>query len=200
MAELSEIKIDGVTYDIMDAAARKNSVAITGAEVGQTVRIAEVDSNGVPVAWEAVSLSSDGVYNTIEGFITEEEVQAIYKGLEEQKAIIVTLRVPTGAEQFYIQVYTNHKSGKTIRVVLNFNQTNSTMGSRVEVYPEYGYFTGTGYQPSAAYSNSGTSISLSNDAIRTIPENDPIVGLSFVAYGNKTIPIGTYIHYWGVKA
>ena len=200
MAELSEIKIDGVTYDIMDATARKNSVAVTGAEVGQTVRIAEVDEAGVPVAWEAVELPYDGKYQTITGFTTTEAVQAIYKDIEEQKAIMTTLKVPTGAEQFYIQVYTYHKSGTSLRIVLNFNQANSTMGSRVEVYPKYGYFTGTGYQPSAAYSNSGTPISLSNDAVGVIPEDDPIVRLGFVAYGNKTIPAGTTIYYWGVKA
>ena len=35
-------------------------LAITGAEVGQTVRIAEVDENGVPTAWEAVEFPSGG--------------------------------------------------------------------------------------------------------------------------------------------
>jgi hypothetical protein len=35
-------------------------IAVTGAKVGQTVKIAEVDENGVPTAWESVDFPSGG--------------------------------------------------------------------------------------------------------------------------------------------
>ena len=73
MAELSEIKIDGVTYDIMDATARKNNVVVTGSKVGQTVRITEVDESGVPVAWEAVDFYADEKYELIGEIVANSE-------------------------------------------------------------------------------------------------------------------------------
>lgn len=38
-----------------------SGISVTGATVGQTVKIAAVDDNGVPTAWEAVNLPSGGV-------------------------------------------------------------------------------------------------------------------------------------------
>lgn len=203
-------KKTGATYGFEDSVARQSieelrsqidgGLAVTGAKVGQTVKISAVDENGIPTAWEPVEFPGEGEYEPIEAFETTEDVQAIYKDIGENKAITAILKVPTGSELFYIQVYTRHKSGRTLRVVLKFSEYNTTLGARMEVYPKYGYFTGTGYQPSAAYSNSGTPIALPNDTVATIPENDPIVRLEIVAYGNKTIPSGTYICCLGVRA
>ena len=58
MSELSKINIDGTVYDVKDAVARKKLISVTGATVGQTIRISEVDENGNPTKWEAVSASS----------------------------------------------------------------------------------------------------------------------------------------------
>lgn len=53
-------------------------LAITGATVGQTVRIAEVDERGVPTAWEAVEFSSEGKYELIDTITLEEEMSIEY--------------------------------------------------------------------------------------------------------------------------
>jgi hypothetical protein len=42
-------------------------IAVTGATVGQTVKIAEVDENGVPTAWEAVDPITGADWNAAEG-------------------------------------------------------------------------------------------------------------------------------------
>lgn len=42
------------------------SISITGAKVGQTIKIAEVDKNGVPTAWEAVEFPGEEEYELIE--------------------------------------------------------------------------------------------------------------------------------------
>ena len=50
------------------------SLGITGAEVGQTVRITEVDENGVPTAWEAVESVSDSGWTLINEALIEEDL------------------------------------------------------------------------------------------------------------------------------
>lgn len=54
-------------------------LAITGATVGQTVKIAEVDENGVPTAWEPVDLPSGGskTWELIDTITLEEDVKKI---------------------------------------------------------------------------------------------------------------------------
>ena len=55
------------------------SLGITGAEVGQTVRITEVDANGVPTAWEAVNVgepSDEQVAAALNAYLTENPVES----------------------------------------------------------------------------------------------------------------------------
>ena len=50
-------------------------LSITGATVGQTVKIAEVDENGVPTAWEAVEFPSNGgQYELIDTIVSEDSM------------------------------------------------------------------------------------------------------------------------------
>ena len=62
-------------------------ISITGAIVGQTVKIAEVDENGVPTAWESVDFPSGGSGGMMELFATvpvEEEVVAVVIDLPDE--------------------------------------------------------------------------------------------------------------------
>lgn len=54
-------------------------IAVTGATPGQTVKIAEVDENGVPTAWEPVDLPSGGskTWELIDTITLEEDVAKI---------------------------------------------------------------------------------------------------------------------------
>ena len=55
-----------------------SGISVTGAMVGQTVRIAAVDENGVPTAWEPVDLpSGGGKWRKIADLITTEDVKGI---------------------------------------------------------------------------------------------------------------------------
>lgn len=64
MNELKTLKLNEETFDsFRDQTARAELTkipAVTGATVGQTVRIAAVDDDGVPTAWEPVDLPSGG--------------------------------------------------------------------------------------------------------------------------------------------
>lgn len=63
-----------------------SGISVTGATVGQTVKIAAVDENGVPTAWEAVDLPSGGAetWETIANFEITEEVSNISINLEKK--------------------------------------------------------------------------------------------------------------------
>lgn len=64
MNELKTLTLNDETFDsFQDQTARAELTkipAVTGATVGQTVRIAAVDDDGVPTAWEPVDLPSGG--------------------------------------------------------------------------------------------------------------------------------------------
>lgn len=60
MSELSKINIDGTVYDVKDVVARKKLISVTGATSGQTIKISEVNADGIPVSWEAVDFPTSG--------------------------------------------------------------------------------------------------------------------------------------------
>lgn len=70
-----------------------SGIAVTGATVGQMVKIAAVDEKGVPTAWEPVDMPSGGedVYELISDIETEEDVayMTICSNLSEYKKLYV---------------------------------------------------------------------------------------------------------------
>jgi hypothetical protein len=115
------------------------------------------------------------------------------------KAVMVKMQKPATTAGYTLQCYTYHANGKGLRMVLNFNSA-SAMGARIENYPRRGYFTGGGYAPSVAYSNSGTAIALPNASEAAIQSDQPITSLYFLAYGDAVIPAGSTFEIWGVRA
>ena len=115
------------------------------------------------------------------------------------KAMMVKMQKPATTAGYMLQCYTYHANGKNLRTVLDFNSATA-MGARIENYPRMGYFTGGGYAPSAAYSNSGTAIALPNASEAVIPIDQPITSLYFLAFGDAVIPAGSTFEIWGVRA
>lgn len=70
MNELKTLKLNEETFDsFQDQTARAELTKIptvTGATVGQTVKIAAVDNSGIPTAWEAVDFPSGGTSDGLE--------------------------------------------------------------------------------------------------------------------------------------
>ena len=54
-----------------------SGIAVTGATVGQTIKIAAVDDDGVPTAWESVDFPSGGNWRKIADLTTTEDVKEI---------------------------------------------------------------------------------------------------------------------------
>lgn len=77
MPDLSEFEKDGVVYDLKDTHARgevaKRITAPGDAEVGQFLRVLEVDDNGKPTQWETVSLAHSTAEWKFAGRYTVEE-------------------------------------------------------------------------------------------------------------------------------
>lgn len=65
--ELSQMCINGVDYELKDNVARQNMISVTDAKVGQTIKIAEVDSDGTPTKWEAANVSGGGCEVAVDG-------------------------------------------------------------------------------------------------------------------------------------
>lgn len=58
--------------NIIASSTPNTSFGITGASVGQTIRITAVDENGTPTAWEPVDLVLKSDFDTIMGsYITD---------------------------------------------------------------------------------------------------------------------------------
>ncbi len=88
------------------------------AEVGQTIRVSEVDENGKPTAWEAVDFPSGGgeTWETIADITTTEEVTAVNIendvngeafSLIEADIHIIIVTTPTNTADSALQVRTN---------------------------------------------------------------------------------------------
>lgn len=68
---------------------------VTGATVGQTVKIAAVDDNGVPTAWEPVDMASSGEWNTIvDTTLTESAAYNQEVQLAGYHEVVVYVRLP----------------------------------------------------------------------------------------------------------
>ena len=80
-------KKTGISYDFEDTVARQSieelqaqvggGLAVTGASVGQTIKIAAVDENGAPTAWEAVEFPAEEEYELIQEVVSDGTVSAI---------------------------------------------------------------------------------------------------------------------------
>lgn len=104
--ELSQMCVNGVDYELKDSVARQNMIAVTDAKVGQTIKIAEVDSNGIPVAWEAVEFPSEDAYELLHTRVIEEPVTTVSVNKYSDgtkyklKKIFAMLKFPLLSEQY----------------------------------------------------------------------------------------------------
>jgi hypothetical protein len=82
-------EIAKMAAELVDIPESSGGITVTGAKVGQTVTIAEVDENGVPTAWEAVDFPSEGEYELIQTVTVEEEgiKSVIVKNFQDGKPL-----------------------------------------------------------------------------------------------------------------
>lgn len=97
---------EAVTIEIPEGTS-DNSLNVTGATVGQTVKIASVDDNGVPTAWVPVDMASGGVPSLMDLV----ESRTLADG--ESVANFITGNYPDAKEAFiHLKSFTTPKTGE----------------------------------------------------------------------------------------
>ena len=183
MAELSEIKIDGVTYDIMDATARKNSVAEY-----ELIRSIVIDTDGVT----KITIKTDDneqVLNLKKVFF-DMRYPIIQEGENVTGTVSLTIfcKTPTASR---LKAYGAYATSMSIPI-----STYQYYQFKALAQNDGGLSFGT--------TNCGSSNSLEHSARSNGPEslyigtNSPYIELELIV-GNA-IPIGSTIEIYGVRA
>lgn len=85
--EIAEMAAELV--DVPEGGGADISLGVSGATVGQTVRITAVDENGVPTAWEAANMASGGEWVTLVDDTLTEAVTYYRRNITEEEALLI---------------------------------------------------------------------------------------------------------------
>ena len=108
--------------------APSSSISVTGATVGQTVKISDVDDDGVPTAWESVDFPSGvGTYKHIETITIpdDEEIAEITFTIPAKTRKLYVLGQTNTSYTFDTVVRTYVKNGDIALAVYNINLSMS---------------------------------------------------------------------------
>jgi hypothetical protein len=149
---------------------------------------------------EVLGVKPEGEYELIETItITEEDVLRITRDNLNLKSAMVKYFVEPLNQITYI--ITGFMVGKSsFAFTQNYQQSTAKQGARVELYPQYGFYTGMAYKPSITYSNAGTAEVPSNYDSTRIRAINNITGINISIYRDYFFPNGTNIEIWGVRA
>ena len=192
-----------------------SGIAVTGATVGQTVRIAAVDDDGVPTAWEPVDLPSGGcgdVVDLIADFTTEEATSAIVVSEDMDgkpftlKKVIFTLFTKGNSEStLYVYFGVNGKNiGGSNNMGNNTVTTNRRLFGWIERYND----GRVGFMVTSNPSTLGDTASviespvyfpwIASDYNYNGITFEPITSFQFYTYGS--IVAGARVVIYGVRA
>ena len=129
-ADIADIPSDEHIIDLIEENTPESScggIAVTGATVGQTVKIAEVDENGVPTAWLPTDFPS-GDYEYIKTVTIEE-------------AEVTSFEIDLGAEYRSVLITTFTRTGKSSQALTTegnvsfkaFNDDTALCSSKIAI-------------------------------------------------------------------
>lgn len=185
-------------------AVRPNSstdvnVSITGASVGQTIKIAAVDENGVPTAWEPADLPSNenGEYELIEKIICD-GTQSIY----------TRNNLALKEVEIYIQTEVNETAASVGVELTNGSALfgYAWLGNLINTTKKYVYLHGVSNGHGNAYLENtapGTTVYTTTTLNRTPTKFDgttPIRKISIYGSSNAIFPADTIIEIYGIRA
>ena len=133
--EIDEIKAGGVGgTDI--------SLGVTGATVGQTIKVKAVDADGKPTAWEAVDMAAGEVWETLaETTLEEESVPILDIGAMASSfsrlRFYFTFPIVKSVEKVYVSLaIPNETTGPAYNVALiNLGNDKSESWAFIDFYP-----------------------------------------------------------------
>lgn len=195
-------------------------LGITGAEVGQTIKVSAVDENGKPTAWEPADLEVQREWKLLLDVTTEEEVASVearadmdgnpFSALGFQLQIVVPQVTTSGYLRFNVFDGTR-VNGAVVECVagLTFHSFGSTSGiqefsASVETAEDdvMGVTAAwvranlyNAFSPGRLYGENFGDI-LSNDYVLSKP---PFTKFKLVAAGNGVFPVGTHIRVYKTR-
>lgn len=186
-------------------------ISVTGAEVGQTVKISEVDETGKPTAWEPTDFPSGGGSGELEYItsVTVEEDDAVSLEVtlgDEYKAVLITT---IGDEYNTSQAVTKkgavklfHKNGEQRVTFTNLNSGHNASANRtyswyVACMGEFWLFT-SGQTLSSGGTNPGGTIAFSrrNTSLEIGTGIDNVI---IETIGDDTFVKGARLNFYGVR-
>ena len=209
--ELSQMCINGVDYELKDSVARQNMISVTDAKVGQTVKIAEVDENGVPTAWEAVEFPNNNSqkWEQLDHFILSEDTTKATRSQYLDGTEYNLSAVKVIAKFFYPLTLTIgsradlYSGSKLIAsIVLNINTESRDNPS----YCSTGLYQAKPisglYEFIGAKGNQGGEMTVTyqpNGNYQNVSTDNKITRVDVCSWLN-VLPAGTKIEIWGVRA
>jgi hypothetical protein len=201
-------EIAKMAAELVDIPESSGGITVTGAKVGQTVTIAEVDDNGVPTAWEAVDFPSEGEYELIETVTLQEDIAYVYLTTYPDgndyalKALFVRVTTPGDDAQRagYIFAYgdTNRRiklGGGYVPRMVNTTARVTTFACRVS----HGRWESILYGSAEGETNSDTPTNYPRMQGLYSVEQYPVIACVEV-YCKERTSAGTVVEIWGVRA
>lgn len=207
-----ELSVENVDFVVQDTAPKDTSVlwvdptdntednsgsiSITGAKVGQTIKIAEVDKNGVPTAWEAVEFPCVKEYELVEKIVCDGTVGIYAK---------------TGLALKEVEIYIQTEAGEAAQSCAVELKNGSDLfgyawlGNMINTGPRYAYVHGVSNGQGTAYLESAGPMEEKYRAAqmqRTAAKYDgttPINRISIYCSGGALFPKDSIIEIWGIK-
>lgn len=197
-AKTEDIPTDKHIIDLIEENAPECSgggISVTGAKVGQTVKIAEVDENGVPTVWEAVEFPGDKEYELIETIVCDGTFGSISRTNLSLKRAKLYINTKAGTEATAVNIRGYNDSGLFSNAYISSGvHTTDRFYSVVFVSDgKDAYVENTG-SSAASYSASG----LYRTAYRQNADT-PIKMIDIVLSGG-VLSEGSIIEIWGVRA
>ena len=224
--ELSQMCINGVDYELKDSVARQNMISVTDAKVGQTIKIAEVDSEGAPTKWAAANVSgggcevavdgkalvisndgdNSGVYELIDNVVIEQDGITNYVLSENLRIFRFEITVPATEDTApnanwyaYKLDDTGSKYAAGYHYMTPFWSNSTPYYHTVESILQGGRCV-------VEYLDAGMSAAIglvrANTKKSTLSTevNNPYTEITLSPTSNMSFPIGTTIKIWGVRA
>ena len=180
-------------------------INVTGAEVGQIVKIAEVDENGRPLAWETADLEKD--WTPIINVTLEESAVYVYTDADingnpfSVKELFVVGMMPKDEtiSKAYMAIgpkFTSWSTAQGICYVISLNSTAKYFSGTLKVIGttlrhHAFYMGGTEYNASGVSSYGGL---LDGYDLGGTSMNSVAIGFTNNAYA---MPVGTILRVWG---
>lgn len=175
------------------------SLNVTGATVGQTIKVKAVDANGKPTAWEAVDMAAGEVWEELTHFVSTADnpvnsVKQTFPAGAYKKIYIVGHIVLSGTNNPTIFIDSDHSGAPKVFAA---NSISGTFRVLVEAFGTGVAVYRSGRTPDNQFAwNGGWDTATKND----IQMNNISFVELFSGHKNTTFAEGTDFTFYGVKA